>query len=255
MSYTFIQNLSLFAAFLIPIISILGWFYGIRAYRLLGLLLYGEHKFPIFNTGDKNTIFLTIDDIPWSYKLFGYELKTCIDEICQIIDENKSSATLMTIGKNLHEADPKIIECLKKYNKKGIIEFSNHGDTNSKHYNFSNEDLKEEIQLCEKSIQEKLEVPCVKFFRPGHGMFHKEMINECAKLNYKIVLGDVYSFDPQVPLWFLNLFHIFCTVREGSIIIIHDRPWTPTLLRWLLPMLKSRNYKISKLSDSTKLQE
>jgi peptidoglycan/xylan/chitin deacetylase (PgdA/CDA1 family) len=76
------------------------------------------------------------------------------------------------------------------------------------------------------------------------------MRNLVSKLGYRLVLGDVYPHDPQVPFASLNARHILSLVKPGSIIICHDRrEWTVPMLREVLPELKRRGYGVVTVSE------
>ena len=75
------------------------------------------------------------------------------------------------------------------------------------------------------------------------------MIHLCDKLSYKLVLGNVYPHDPFViiPQW--NALYIMSKIQNGDIIIIHDRPWTISLLQIILPQLKEKGYQVTTISE------
>lgn len=98
----------------------------------------------------------------------------------------------------------------------------------------------------------------IHWFRPGCGIFTCAMIDAvCDRFGYETVLADVYSFDPFfVMQWFPALIYHHMTLRatNGSILILHDgRPsrveTSLTVLRRLIPKLKSRGFQFGTLSE------
>lgn len=208
-----------------------------------------------------------------------------ISEICQVLKQHNACATLMMIGnyciRNLQK-NAQLVEKFVEWLDDGIIELANHGMTNSKHASLPKNKLVMEIENCEKTVNDILLAPLnerrklkgkaplesvmTKYYRPGHGFFTQEMIQTCQELEYDIVLGNIYSFDPQVPIWWLNLVNIvivsyvydlvkllsfgfLCSHDHHQIVILHDRPWTAQLLNYLLPFLKWRSYEVLTLSS------
>jgi peptidoglycan/xylan/chitin deacetylase (PgdA/CDA1 family) len=76
------------------------------------------------------------------------------------------------------------------------------------------------------------------------------------RLGYRLVLGDVYPHDPQVPFWKINAKHILSMVQPGSIIACHDRrEWTAPMLQKVLPELTRRGYRVVTVSELLKETE
>jgi len=227
------------------------WLYGIRIYGVA----MASHGRPLFNTGHPKIVALTIDDVPWHFRPFG--MTTSIAEIGALLEQHGCSATLLVIGSYLKEAPADIVDVLKRLHRNGTVEYANHGYTNSKHASLSMGALGAELVETERVIRSRIlhgernaHRHATPFYRPGCGLFHKAMLECAAARGYTTVLGDVYSFDPHIPVPLLHLIHIMITMRPGGIIILHDRPWTPALLRWLLPLLKWRGYRVEMLSKA-----
>jgi peptidoglycan/xylan/chitin deacetylase (PgdA/CDA1 family) len=89
-----------------------------------------------------------------------------------------------------------------------------------------------------------------KYFRPGSGLFNKEMRALVKRLGYRLVLGNIYPHDAQIPYWWLNARHILSMLRPGSIIICHDRrSWTVPMLKKVLPEMARKGWKVVTLSE------
>jgi len=88
----------------------------------------------------------------------------------------------------------------------------------------------------------------VSWFRPSHGFFAPGMLAFLASLGYRCVLGDVYPFDPELKFPRLNTWRVKYGIHPGAIVILHDRPHTPTTLRALLPDLIDQGYTLETLT-------
>jgi len=49
------------------------------------------------------------------------------------------------------------------------------------------------------------------------------MVERVKKLGYRTVLGCIFPHDPQIWSPWVNSRHVLSMVREGGIIILHDR--------------------------------
>lgn len=89
-----------------------------------------------------------------------------------------------------------------------------------------------------------------KWTRPGSGFFSSTMLDTAERNGYSMCLGNVYPFDPQIRFPWLNGRHVVFRTSPGSIIIIHDRPYTLTSLQYILDKLvKEREYKFLTLTQ------
>ena len=144
-------------------------------------------------------ISLTFDDVP-----YGSE-----EEIVNILNKYNMKSTLFVISSEINSVSR---EVLIKAVKEGH-ELGNHGKTNSMHYLKSNSRLEEEIQHCDKTINEiyrlaGIKRPEKKYYRPGCGLFGKEMIKVATELGYELVLGSVYPNDPVVRSSTINYYYL-----------------------------------------------
>jgi peptidoglycan/xylan/chitin deacetylase (PgdA/CDA1 family) len=102
----------------------------------------------------------------------------------------------------------------------------------------------------------------VRWFRPGSAWFDREMLTTLEKHEYRIALGSVYSFDPQIPSVWVASRYIEWTVEPGSIVILHDGgsrgERTRIILDIVLPELERRGLRavtLSQLFDSRALPQ
>lgn len=200
---------------------------------------YPEIKTNIAMTHEKN-IAITIDDVP-----YGSE-----KEILELLDDNDIKVSLFVIAnKNAKKKENILVNAVKNGHQ-----LCNHGTTDTMHALKSKEKLMEEIEICQKFIdgiykKANVEIPKDKYYRPGCGYFTKEMISTIQEMGLKLVLGNVYSHDPQMPIGFINYLYIIKKLEGGDIIIVHDRPWTINLLEKLIPWIKKNNFNCVTLSN------
>ena len=121
----------------------------------------------------------------------------------------------------------------------------------------SDSSLVEQIHSVEKMLHRAYATagtpPPPKYFRPGSGFFSGRMRKMLGRLGYRLVLGDIYPHDPQIPFWRVNASHILSMLRPGSIIICHDRrSWTTPMLRKVLPEVRRRGYRVVTVTELLK---
>jgi peptidoglycan/xylan/chitin deacetylase (PgdA/CDA1 family) len=118
----------------------------------------------------------------------------------------------------------------------------------------TNAQLEEQIRDVERMIDDAYSLAHVdgeptRYFRPGSGFFSTRMRGIVRELGYRLVLGDVYPHDPQIPYWRVNAAHVLSMLKPGGIIICHDRrSWTVPMLRKVVPEMKRRGWKITTVS-------
>lgn len=187
---------------------------------------------------DKN-VYLTIDDVINN---------DSFEEILDVLDEFNAKATFFVISSYVNEYNKNL---LVKAIKSGH-HLANHGKTNCAHYLCDDLQIHNEIMNCEKLIENiyyenNIELPKIKYYRPGHGYVSNNIIKICEINKYKIVLGSVYPSDTKLPFPNLLFFYLKNKIKPNDIIILHDRKWTPSILKKTLLYLKNNNYKIKSL--------
>lgn len=130
----------------------------------------------------------------------------------------------------------------------------NHGKSNSMHALKTTTGLAHEIDTCDQYIQKiyelaKTPLPKKKFYRPGCGLFTPITTKYCQENDYCLTLGSVYPNDPIFCIPYLNFLYIKWHIQSGDVVILHDRPWTPQMLRYLLPWLEKEGYKCVTLDE------
>lgn len=189
----------------------------------------------------EKVVALTIDDGP------SRQTK----EIISILKTNKTRATFFIIGAHVRGREAVLREIVADGHELG-----NHAMYDEPSRLLSNEEMTSQIAFVDQQIDVTYQHCDMKrppkYFRPGHGIFSTRMLKLLAKLQHALVLGDVYPFDPQIPFWGLNSWHILSMVRPGSIIICHDgdgRDWTVPMLRKVLPELKRQGYRVVTVTE------
>ena len=207
------------------------------------LIRYMMHRFPtvLWHVDtSRNLIALTIDDAPSQHT----------PEILHILATNNAHATFFVIGSQAETPDRQA--SLREIVRAGN-ELGNHAWRDEASVELTDKKLGREIAAVRGQIRRAYaaedRLPPPNYFRPGGGFFSQRMRAVADKLGYRIVLGDVYPHDPQIPWPRLNAWHILSMVTRGSIVVCHDRrPWTVPMLAKVLPALKRRGYEVVTLS-------
>ncbi|KAJ5666603.1 hypothetical protein N7462_011012 [Penicillium macrosclerotiorum] len=189
----------------------------------------------------ENVVALTIDDTP----------STQTRAILALLRDHDATATFFIIGSQVPGHEKDLTDLVRTGN-----ELANHAMYDEPSRGLSDAVLAEQITTVHSMIQqaysasEKETGPDNWLFRPGSGFFSSRMRSLIQQLGYRLVLGDVYPHDPQIPFAKLNAKHILDMTRPGSIIICHDRrEWTLPMLRIVLPELRRRGYRVRTVSE------
>ncbi|KAJ5314814.1 uncharacterized protein N7443_001698 [Penicillium atrosanguineum] len=191
----------------------------------------------------EKVVALTIDDAPSAHTR----------AILDLLGSNHAIATFFLIGSQMSGNEDVLAELVRAGN-----ELANHAMHDEPSRGLSDAALADQIRAVHILIQNvynavEQDGPENWLFRPGSGFFSSRMRRLVTKLGYRLVLGDVYPHDPQVPFARLNARHILNMVKPGSIIICHDRrEWTLPMLQEVLPELKRRGYRVLTVSELLK---
>jgi peptidoglycan-N-acetylglucosamine deacetylase len=134
-------------------------------------------------------------------------------------------------------------------------EMGNHLVNDEPSWRLSSEQFENDLLECDNLIQQYVDdEDRMKWVRPGSGFFTKAMMKTCKKHQYRIVLGDVHSFDAQIRNHWWNTRFVCKKVSKGSIIIVHDRDYNQEALRYILQdLVEKRNYQLVTLSELVQL--
>ena len=84
------------------------------------------------------------------------------------------------------------------------------------------------------------------------------MLGTIQRAGYQCALGSVYPYDPQLRSAAIASAYILANVQPGAIVVLHERdargPRTVATLKRVLPVLRSRGYRIVTLSELARLQ-
>jgi peptidoglycan/xylan/chitin deacetylase (PgdA/CDA1 family) len=240
--------ISFCSLFLLSIPIELGLIYCFYPWLVRKFQKYGYLSHILFNVhSDQKQIALTIDDVP------NHGDPQNINLIGQYLKDMKVPVNYFVIGDYLKTA---------MYEKKATILLPdaeillcNHGFTNRADMWKTAKKIKQSIELtdivireeCARGGNQQIGAPIGRFYRPASGLCGKTIIETAEQLNFKVTLGDVYPFDPHIPFARLNATKVLCDVRPGSIIILHDRSWTLSALKIIIPELLKRGYKFCTL--------
>ena len=184
-------------------------------------------------------IALTIDDGPSEYT----------KEIMQILQSNNATATFFIIGSQVGGYEQTLQDLVR-----GGNELGNHAMNDEPSRSLSDATLAEQIHSVEEILRLVYTTAGTgsppRYFRPGSGLFNARMQRLLEKLDYRLVLGDIYPHDPQIPFWRVNARHVLSMLQPGSIIICHDRrKWTAPMLREVLPEMRRKGYRVTTLTN------
>lgn len=202
------------------------------------------HRLPAVVGRRKKRVVLTLDDVPFFQD-------TCIADIVDVLIQANAPATFLMLGEALRTCAPPVRDALRRAVASGTVNLANHGYTESAHWRLSDAALAAEVRGCEAAVAEVLAPhTLLPFYRPGHGLFTPQGETAVSACGYRVLLGDVYPHDPHITwVWLIWVMTLLC-VRDGSILILHDRPHTARLLRWLLPSLRWWGYEIVPLDSA-----
>ena len=186
----------------------------------------------------KNIVALTIDDAPSSYT----------KEILAILSENDVKATFFIIGNQSHGNEALLADIVRAGHELG-----NHAMHDEHSVSLSSETLSQEIHevdiLINTAYEQAGHQRTSYYFRPGSGVFSQRILDVAEKAGYQTILGSIYPHDPFISRWRVNAWHIISSLRQGAVIICHDRrSWTVPMLRKAVPEMKRRGYEVTSVT-------
>jgi len=213
----------------------------------------------------RKLVALTIDD----------GLSSSTPAILDLLSQYKARATFFLIGSHVNKFNHQETSCSSRFfedisHKRNTphthssllerlacekMEIGNHMMYDEASIKLTENEFKNQLSETERIIFQNQEEENdnkddkKKCFRPGCGFFNQRMLSIVESFGYRTVLGDVYPFDPQIRLPTLNAIYILRQVVPGSIIIIHDRPYTIETLKQILPELTEKGFEITTVSD------
>lgn len=182
------------------------------------------------------TVYLTFDDGP---------TPDVTEWVLDILAQHQIKATFFCIGNNI-EKHPDIF---RKVVEAGHA-VANHTFNHLNGWNTDNEKYFENIDACEKVMQD---ANTVRLFRPPYGKIKRSQKKEVLKRGYRIIMWDVLSadFDRTItPEQCLQ--NVIRNTTDGSVIIFHDSIKAQENLRHALPkaieFLKEKGFRFAAIA-------
>lgn len=176
----------------------------------------------------QRVVALTLDDAP----------SRETDKILDLLKTYGAKATFFVIGSHVAEYPG----LLQRMHVEGH-EIGNHMWADEPTINIPLEELRPQIARVESLLPPNK--GGAKYFRPGSGIFSAKMVGIVRSVGYKVVLGSIFPFDPQVPHPRVNAAHVLSMVKPGGIIILHEnRPWSVEQLEIVLKGLTAGGWKV-----------
>ncbi len=220
-----------------------------RFVSLLFVLLFVlSFILPCFATEDTNVyrchenssmkIALTFDDGPHP---------RYTPQILDILKKYDVHATFFLIGENV-ELYP---DLAKRILDEGH-EVGNHTFTHTKISDTSKEQLKKEIEQCERILFELTEYQPV-LFRPPQGRLDSKVESLAQMFDYKVILWNIDTRDWAHESPEAIKKNVITNIESGSIILMHDfiahNSPTPKALELFIPRLLEEGYTFTVVSD------
>ena len=170
-------------------------------------LLFPKYTWDYYKKKEKK-IYLTFDDGP---------IPEITEFVLNQLELFNAKATFFCIGDNIKK-HPTIF-------KKIIIaehSIGNHTTNHLKDKNSSLSDYIENVQECQKNINQYTKTT-KKLFRPPYGQLNKSKLAVLQKLGYQIILWDVLSKDWDTKISPKQcLQYVVRNAKSGSIVVFHD---------------------------------
>ncbi|GGI56542.1 polysaccharide deacetylase family protein [Winogradskyella haliclonae] len=170
---------------------------------------------------NKKELYLTFDDGPTP------EITLWVLEQLKAFS---AKATFFCIGSNVDKY-PEILKAILEDNHS----IGNHTFNHLKGWKHKTKDYLTDVELAQKTI-DKTPSSGSKLFRPPYGKFKTKQAKQLQKLGYNIVMWDVLSFDWDASVSKEDcLNNILNSVKEGSIVVLHDSVKAEQNLKGVLP--------------------
>ncbi|MGM9532131.1 polysaccharide deacetylase family protein [Intestinibacter sp.] len=190
------------------------------------------------NSNNQMKIAITFDDGPHPKET---------DKILDILEKYNAKATFFVVGKHVKWYTDAVVRASKDGHEIGNHTY-NHPDIS----NLSQEQIKQEIKLCEDIIIEKTgQKP--KLFRPPFGNYNEQSLSKLSEdLGYTVVLwSGVDVKDWKNPPSDQIADKVINNVKSGDIILLHDYGTNSTVeaLDKILASLTEKGYKFVTVSE------
>jgi len=183
---------------------------------------------------NEKVISLTFDDGPHG---------EATEKVLAVLKEFKVTATFFCIGNKINNE----ISLFKKMSEEGHI-IANHSYSHGNLFDLQpTNKLIEELELTNKTIKNAIgKTPL--FFRPPYGIATPALGRAIQKTNMVSVGWNIRSFDTSIKNPEKIFQKIKPQIKQGSIILLHDRvEGCDVVVRLLLNYLKENNYTVLRL--------
>ena len=223
------------AVFLIAFISIL----YVQSVDSPGIMVFltNQRELPIYSVDtDAKKIAISFD------AAWGSERT---DELLRILRERNIKTTFFLVGIWVDKYPEKVEQIAAEGH-----EIGNHSTSHPHMSKLSPEQIKKELEITQKKIEDIAGDRAVKLFRPPFGDYNDTLILTCRELGYYPIQWDVDSLDWK-DLGAENIIkQVLGKVKEGSIVLFHnDAKYTPAALPEILDRLLDDGYEIVPISE------
>lgn len=223
------------AVFLIAFISIL----YVQSMESPGIMVFltNQRELPIYSVDtDEKKIAISFD------AAWGSERT---DELLRILRERNIKTTFFLVGIWVDKYPEKVRQIAAEGH-----EIGNHSTSHPHMSKLSPEQIKKELEITQKKIEDLAGDRAVKLFRPPFGDYNDTLILTCRELGYYPIQWDVDSLDWK-DLGAGNITkQVLGKVKEGSIVLFHnDAKYTPAALPEILDRLLEDGYEIVPISE------
>ena len=179
---------------------------------------------------------LTIDDSPHA---------TLTPRILDVLAEHDARATFFVIGAHV----PGNEAILRRMVAEGH-ELGNHMMTDAPSARLPAPEFERQLLQTHELLTR---YGPVRWFRPGHGWYHRRMLDQLQRHGYRCALASTYAFEFHLPSARYAARHILFNARPGAVIVLHDgaadRQRTVEVLGRVLPALRRRGLRVVTLSE------
>jgi peptidoglycan/xylan/chitin deacetylase (PgdA/CDA1 family) len=182
---------------------------------------------------NEKIIYLTFDDGPVE------PLTAWVLEQLEIFN---AKATFFCVGSNILKYNS-LFEKIKQKDH----QVANHTMFHSKGWNTSSQAYLQEVEDCQRLINNKL-------FRPPYGRITRQQYKQLLEKNFEIIMWDVISYDYEKINPNQVLENVISNTKAGSIVLFHDNIKAEDNLRFALPLFLKHfselGYKFEKINSS-----
>lgn len=205
---------------------------------------------PVFSFPTKDKICcLTIDDGPGDSIENNYKM-------LNLLKKHDVKSTFFIISSNIFKI-PENDNFMHDLVKNGH-QIANHMIIDEKANGYSESIFEKKLLECEEilSVYDKyFKEKQIKCFRPPSGRYNTMMSRILQKHNYKNILGDVYSDDPNINDKNFHLNYVRKNLQCGSIIIFHfpekeRRGQTLEILEIIIPEILEKGFHFLTLEEA-----